>query len=168
MDNGMAREVGCDRPPEGSHLGKFTQYSPGWYSPPTHTKPLTWYNMRKISTKEALPLRGVIVVKRQDPRLNINLMQHLDICDMGQSFWHEHFFSSNCLQFKSASDTGLLAKGERSTLRNVPGEVNNCVGGLLWFFGIFRWKVGSFYPWGSIMASSWLEFFCLVQLEKAV
>ena len=78
------------------------------------------------------------------------------------------FLFSDCLQFKSASDTGLLAKGERLTLRNVPGEVNNCVGGLLWFFGIFRWKVGSFYPWGSIMASSWLEFFYLVQLEKAV
>ena len=85
-------------------------------------------------------------MKRQDPRLNINLMQHLDICDMANPSDTDLSFFILRLQFKSASDTGLLAKGERSTLRNVPGEVNNCVGGLLWFFGIFRWKVGSFYP----------------------
>ena len=37
MDNSKARQVGRERTPEGSHLGKFTQYSPGWYSsPPTH------------------------------------------------------------------------------------------------------------------------------------
>ena len=27
MDNCMALQVGRERPPEGSHLGKFTQYS---------------------------------------------------------------------------------------------------------------------------------------------
>ena len=37
MDNSKARQVGRERTPEGSHLGKFTQYSPGWYSSPPHT-----------------------------------------------------------------------------------------------------------------------------------
>ena len=27
MDNCVAQQVGRERPPEGSHLGKFTQYS---------------------------------------------------------------------------------------------------------------------------------------------
>ena len=40
MDNSKARQVGRERTPESSHLGKFTQYSPGYPTQPTREKSL--------------------------------------------------------------------------------------------------------------------------------
>ena len=41
MDNCMALQVGRERPPEGSHLGKFTQYSQRYPTQPTLEKKFT-------------------------------------------------------------------------------------------------------------------------------
>ena len=44
MDNSKARQVGRERTPEGSHLGKFTQYSQRYPTQPTLEKKFknTW------------------------------------------------------------------------------------------------------------------------------
>ena len=41
MDNSKARQVGRERTPEGSHLGKFTQYSQRYPTQPTLEKKFT-------------------------------------------------------------------------------------------------------------------------------